>query len=365
MQTAIPCILMRGGTSRGPYFNAADLPTDPAVRDRVLLAVMGSPDVRQIDGIGGATSLTSKVAIISPSDHPEADVDYLFAQVSLDRPFVDTSPTCGNILAGVGPFAIETGLVAAEDGRTKVRIRNVNTDSLIDAVVMTPDRQVRYTGDTAIDGVPRTAAPVELNFTNIVGGKTGALLPTGNVRDVIEGVELTCLDVAMPMVIIPATELGKSGHESKAELDADRGFLEQLEMIRQAAARRMGMGDVTDKVIPKVSLLAVPRHGGTISSRYFVPDSCHAAHAVSGAICVACCTALKGSAADGLAVLEDDPPTRCRVEHPSGSIEVALDLSRSTDRLEVHSAGTVRTARKLFAGHVFVPASVWDGSGRA
>jgi 2-methylaconitate cis-trans-isomerase PrpF len=242
-----------------------------------------------------------------------------------------------------------------------VHIRNVNTDSLIDAVVETPGRQVRYTGDTAIDGVPGTGAPVVLNFTNIVGGKTGALLPTGNASDVVEGVQVTCLDVATPMVIIPASALGTSGHESKAELDADRNLLERLEGVRQAAARVMGMGDVSGKVLPKVSLIAPPRHGGSISSRYFVPETCHAAHAVSGAICVACCTAVKGSVADGMGVLENDPPTRCRVEHPSGSIDVALELARENGPLDVHSAGVVRTARKLFAGHVFVPASVWNG----
>lgn len=230
---------------------------------------------------------------------------------------------------------------------------------------MTPGGQVEYTGDTAIDGVPGTAAPVVLNFTRIVGSKTGALLPTGRVKDTVEGVEVTCLDVAMPMAIMPAARLGKSGYESKAELDADRVPLERLESVRQAAARLMGMGDVAGKVIPKVALVAPPRRGGAISSRYFVPDSCHAAHAVSSAICVACCTALKGSVADGLAVLEADPPTRCRIEHPSGSIEVALGLTRQGDHLDVQSAGVLRTARKLFAGHVFVPANVWDGSNPA
>ena len=360
MQTAIPCVMMRGGTSRGPYFKASDLPTDSTTRDRVLLAVMGSPDERQIDGIGGATTLTSKVAIVSPSDHPEADVDYLFAQVSIDQAFVDTAPSCGNMLSGVGPFAIDSGYIKAQNGETLVRIRNVNTDSLIDAIIQTPNGQVEYEGSTAIDGVPGTAAPVVLNFKNIVGSKTGALLPTGNVRDMVEGVEVSCVDVAMPMVIMAATALGKTGYESKTELDVDKEFFTRLEKIRLAAARLMGMGDVSGKVVPKVGLLAAPCSGGNITSRYFVPTACHAAHAVTGAICVAACTALKGSVADGVAEYKYDPPQQCEIEHPSGSIAVALDLQRDGEQLQVNSAGVVRTTRKLFAGEVHVASRVWE-----
>lgn len=360
MLTAIPCVLMRGGTSRGPYFKASDLPVDSATRDQVLLAAMGSPDAQQINGIGGATTLTSKVAIISPSDHPRAEVDYLFAQISIDKAFVDTAPSCGNMLAGVGPFAIENGLVDAQQGETVVRIRNVNTDSLIEALVQTPGGEVQYEGDTAIDGVPGTAAPVTLNFSEIVGSKTGALLPTGNVRDIVDGVEVTCIDVAMPMVMVNAAAMGKTGYESKPELDSDRDFMTRLETIRLAAARLMGMGDVTGLVIPKFALLAPPREeGGNITSRYFVPTACHAAHAVTGAICVGCCTALKGSVADGLAVHADIPPQRCRIEHPSGSIEVALDLAYDGDRLVVNSAGVLRTTRKLFSGLLYIPGGIW------
>ncbi|MES9944547.1 MAG: 4-oxalomesaconate tautomerase [Candidatus Thiodiazotropha sp.] len=366
MQTAIPCTMMRGGTSRGPYFKAADLPSDIATRDRVLLAVMGSPDARQIDGIGGATSLTSKVAIVSPSDHPHADVDYLFAQVSIDQAFVDTAPSCGNMLSGVGPFAIENAMLEAQDGETLVRIRNVNTDSLIDAIIQTPGGQVEYEGATAIDGVPGTAAPVVLNFREIVGTKTGALLPTGNAKDTIEGVEVTCIDVAMPMVIMAASSLGKTGHESKAELDADEAFLARMEGIRLAAGQLMGLGDVSGKVVPKVALLAGPRHHGNITSRYFVPDSCHAAHAVTGAICVAITTAVKGSVADGLArtepELEQGLPNKCSIEHPSGSIEITLDLDQLEGSLRVNSAGVIRTTRKLFSGEVYLPAAIWEGA---
>ena len=361
MQTAIPCTLMRGGTSRGPYFLASDLPADEAVRDQVLLSVMGSPDIRQIDGIGGATPVTSKVAIISPSDHPQADVDYLFAQVSIEQALVDTAPSCGNILSGVGPFAIENRLVEAQDGETLVRIRNVNTDSLIEAIVQTPGSRVEYEGSTSIDGIPGTAAPVLLNFKEIVGSKTGALLPTGNLKDMVEGVEVSCVDVSVPMVLIAATSLGKNGHESKAELDEDKVFLEHIERIRLAAARLMGMGDVSGKVVPKVGLLSSPRKGGNITSRYFVPTSCHPSHAVTGAICISVATALKGSLAGELARHEDNLPSQCVIEHPSGHIAITLDLESGGELVNVNSAGVVRTTRKLFSGQVFVPAGVWDG----
>ena len=362
MQTAIPCVLMRGGTSRGPYFNASDLPADKETRDRVLLAVMGSPDLLQIDGIGGATTITSKVAIVSPSDHPQADVDYLLAQVSIDRAFVDTAPSCGNMLSGVGPFAIDAGMVQANDGETLVRVRNINTSSLIDAVIQTPGGQIEYEGSTAIDGVPGTAAPVVLNFREIVGSITGSLIPTGKVKEVVEGVEVSCIDVAVPMVILAASALGKTGYESKQELDQDRAFMSRLESIRLTAARLMGLGDARGQVPPKVSLLAAPRDGGNISSRYFVPTVCHAAHAVTGAICVSVCTALKGSVADGLAQHDSDPPKSCVIEHPSGRIAISLDLEPDGDLVRINSAGVVRTTRKLFAGQVYVPTRVWDGS---
>jgi 2-methylaconitate cis-trans-isomerase PrpF len=352
---------MRGGTSRGPYFKAADLPSDLAARDRVLLAVMGSPDARQIDGIGGATTLTSKVAIVSHSDHPAADIDYLFAQVSIDQAFVDTAPSCGNMLSGVGPYAIENGMVEAQNGETLVRIRNVNTGSLIDAIIKTPGRQVAYEGTTAIDGVPGTAAPVVLNFREIVGTKTGSLMPTGNPKETIEGVEVSCVDVAMPMVIMAASSLGKTGYETKEELDADETLLARIESIRHKAGERMGLGDVTGKVVPKVALLAKPRHDGDISSRYFVPDACHAAHAVTGAICVAVTSAIKDSVADGLVRHQQNLPEKCVIEHPSGRIEVALNLDQNGETLEVNSAGVIRTTRKLFTGQVHVPAAIWDG----
>ena len=359
-QTAIPCTMMRGGTSRGPYFLAGELPADDATRDRVLLAAMGSPDDRQIDGIGGATTLTSKVAIVSPSEHPWADVDYLFAQVSVERAFVDYSPTCGNMLAGIGPFAIDRGLVSSGDPRTVVNIRNVNTDSLIEAVVQTPGGCVEYDGDAAIDGVPGTAAPILLNFMEVIGSKTGALFPTGLRKEVIEGLEVSCVDVAMPMVLTTAESMGVRGDESKAELDADQELLERLEAVRVVAGEKMGLGDVRGKVIPKFGILSRPRRGGALTSRYFVPTDCHAAHAVSGAICVGSCALVPGTVADGIAETGGGFSQLVEIEHPSGSITVAFELSGVGDDFALEKAGVVRTTRKLFQGQIYVPGRVWS-----
>jgi len=251
----IPVIFMRGGTSRGPYFKAEDLPQDTATRDRVLLAAMGSPDPRQIDGLGGADTLTSKVAIVSKSTRPGVDVDYLFAQVDISKPIVDTAPSCGNMLACVAPFALETGMIPAQDGETRVMIYNVNTEARIEAVVQTPGKSIQYTGDARIDGVPGTAAPIILNFMDVVGSVSGQMLPTGNVRDVIDGIEVTCIDVAMPMIMMRATDFGLTGYESRPEINANKALFARIEPIRLEAGRRMGFGDVSDKVIPKVGLL--------------------------------------------------------------------------------------------------------------
>lgn len=359
-QTAIPCTMMRGGTSRGPYFLARELPADEPGRDRVLLAAMGSPDHRQIDGMGGATTLTSKVAIVSPSAHDWADVDYLFAQVSVDRAFVDYGPTCGNMLAGVGPFAIDRGLTPADDPRTVVHIRNVNTDSLIEAVVETPGGSVEYDGDAVIDGVPGSAAPILLNFMDVVGSKTGALFPTGRRRERILGVEVSCVDVAMPMVLAAAEGMGVRGDESKGELDANRALLDKLEAVRLEAGERMGLGDVRGQVIPKFGLLSRPRRGGAVTSRYFTPADCHAAHAVSGAVCVGSAALASGTVAEGVAEVTGALSQRVEIEHPSGSITVAFDLDGTGDDFALRKAGVVRTARKLFQGHLFVPGRVWS-----
>lgn len=351
MLTSIPCMLIRGGTSKGPFFLASDLPSDPVLRDQTLLAAMGSPDARQIDGIGGGSTLTSKAVIVGGSSRPGIDVEYLFAQVSLTENTVDTGPNCGNMLAGVAPFAIERGLVGVAGPATRVRIFNINTGKVIEAVVQTPQGRVTYEGDVRVDGVPGTGAGVQLNFLDAAGAKTGALLPTGRALDVVDGVPLSCVDFTTPMVLIAAASLGKTGHESKAELDADAALLARLEQLRLQAARLMGMGDVTGKVLPKLALLGAPRFGGSISSRYFVPWNCHAAHAATGATCVAAACCIPGSVAALLAPGGRGKERALAIEHPAGKIEATVQFGEDGGVL---SAGIVRTARPLFNGQVYV-----------
>ncbi|EFA70754.1 4-oxalomesaconate tautomerase [Cylindrospermopsis raciborskii CHAB3438] len=353
-QLAIPCLLFRSGTSRGPFFLSGDLPDDHTTRDKIILATMGSPDERQIDGIGGATTLTSKVVIFSPSHHDWADIDFLFGQVSINQNLIDWSPSCGNMTAAVAHAAIKRGLVSALDPITKVKIRNLNTNSLVETVVQTPQSEIMYDGNTSIDGVPGAAAPVVMNFMEVVGSKTGQLLPTGHCREEIEGIEVTCMDAAIPMVITRAQDLGKTGYETKAELDADKHFLAKIETIRRIAGERMGLGDVTNRVIPKLSIIAPPRQGGTITSRYFVPDVCHTAHAVTGAICIGCCSLLKDSVADGIANSTNSGNEIVIVEHPSGQIQISLITSGNGSLMKVESAGIIRTVRLLFEGNVYV-----------
>ncbi|MGI9424372.1 MAG: 4-oxalomesaconate tautomerase [Hyphomicrobiaceae bacterium] len=350
---SIPCMFMRGGTSRGPYFNLNDLPANIEERDQFLLAVMGSPDVRQIDGLGGADTLTSKVAIVSLSDRPDADVDYLFAQVAVDKAIVDTAPSCGNMLSGVAPYAIETGLVAATEGETRVTIYNVNTQSRIEAVVQTPDGRVTYEGDARIDGVPGTAAPVVLNFMDVVGSKTNALFPTGKLIDTIDDYSVTCVDVAMPMMLMRAKDAGITGYESRAEIDANPELLARLEPVRLQAGERMGLGDVSEMVIPKIGLLAAPQADGDICSRYFTPWKLHAAHAVTGAACVASALAVEGTVAYDVARRSTDNPRDVAIEHPSGQIDVRLETSGSGLDMGVVRAGILRTTRLIMRGEVY------------
>jgi len=360
MQTRIPCVIMRGGTSRGPFFLASDLPADVPTRDAVLLATMGSPHEYQVDGIGGANPLTSKVAMISRSKQPGADVDYLFAQVIINDRIVDTKPNCGNMLVAVGPFAIEAGLVPARHPETVVRIYNVNTGSLVEAIVQTPDGKVTYAGTAAIDGVPGTAAPVKINFKSAIGAVTGKLLPTGKPLDLIDGVEVSCVDVAMPMILMRAEAFGKSGQETAAELDADRELFRRMEAIRLKAGALMGLGDVSKLVVPKIGLLAKPSHGGTIASRYFVPDTCHKAHAVTGTVCVASALAIPGTVGSGLVSLPM-PQGVVEIEHPSGKIAIDLDADFTAGREIIRRAALIRTARRIFEGHVCVPEQLWQG----
>ena len=354
MQLRLPCMLMRGGTSKGPFFLASDLPADPALRDEVLLAVMGSPDLRQIDGLGGATSLTSKVAMVGPSADPGADVDYLFAQVLIDRDRVDTQ------LAGVGPFAILRGLIEAEDPVTRVRILNRNTGTLVEAVVQTPGGQVSFEGETQIAGVPGRAAPIALLMTGAVGSKTGALLPTGAPAEIIEGIEVSCVDVCVPMVIAEAAAFGKTGHESAAELDRDRDFFARLEGVRQAASLKMGLGEARGRVLPKFCIVAGPRSGGTIASRYFVPTATHEAYAVTGGGCLAAACMIEQSIAHRHAQLDHPGGGRIVIEHPAGSQQMDLDCPGPAARPTIEGVGVVRTARLIFDGQALIPAALWE-----
>jgi 4-oxalomesaconate tautomerase len=358
MQTSIPCTLMRGGTSKGTYFLASDLPSDVPTRDRVLLAVMGSPDPRQIDGVGGADPLTSKVAIVSRSSRPGIDVDYLFCQVWVDKAEVGTQQNCGNILAGVAPFAIERGLAAATGDETRVRIFMVNTSQTVVATVQTPDGRPRYDGDTAIDGVPGTAAAIPLSFSDTAGSTCGALLPTGRSVDVVNGVRVTCIDNGMPVVVMRADDLGRTGYETRDALDGDTELKARIEAIRLAVGPMMHLGDVTDKTVPKMVLVAPPRSGGAICTRSFIPHRCHATIGVFAALSVATAALLPEGPARDVAVVPEGRSRRMHVEHPTGLSPVLLTVETRHGRDEVTEGAIISTARALFSGHVLVPERV-------
>jgi 4-oxalomesaconate tautomerase len=360
MQTPIPCLFMRGGTSRGPFFLESDLPADAALRDRVLLAAMGSPDARQIDGLGGADPLTSKVGIVARSTRPGVDLEFLFAQVLIDEARVDTTPNCGNMLAAVGPFGLERGLVGATGPDTTVRILTRNTGMLSDVVLQTPGGQVSYDGDARIDGVPGTSAPIAISFLDTAGSVCGALLPTGSVVDTFDGVPVTCIDNGMPVVVIRAADVGRTGYESRDELNADAELKARLQSIRRQAGPAMNLGDVANKVVPKVSLIAPPRAGGGLCSRTFIPHDCHAAVGVLGAVTLATAGVIAGTVADGVARLPAGNVKRVSVEHPTGEFTVELTLD-PRDPQKVMRAALLRTARLIMRGEVMVPAAVWDG----
>ena len=353
---------MRGGSSKGLYFRREDLPTDETLRDRVLVAAMGE-DSRQIDGAGGAHPLTSKVAIVSRSTSPDADVDYLFVQVVVGEGRVDTTPNCGNMLAGVGPFAVENGIVSACDGHTTVRVRMLNSDNLCELLIETPDGRVNYDGDAHIDGVPGTAAPIVCNYLDVAGSATGSLLPTGKTFDVIDGVEVTCIDNGMPVVVMRARDFGISGYETPDVLDADKRLKARVEAVRLQAGPLMNLGDVAAKVVPKMSLIAPAREGGHVCTRTFIPHDCHAAIGVLGAVSVATACILPGSVAAGIAAVPDGPIKQMSVEHPTGEFSVTLEVGGTAAQPTVLKAGLLRTARLILRGEVLVPASIWDGRG--
>ncbi len=350
MSKGVPAMWMRGGTSKGGYFLASDLPADAAARDAFLLRAYGSPDPRQIDGMGGADPLTSKVAVVSPSERPDADVDYLFLQVFVDQAVVSDAQNCGNLLAGVGPFAIERGLVQPSSGTTDVRIFMVNTGKVATASVQTPGGEVRYDGTARIDGVPGSAAPIPLTFADIAGSSCGALLPTGRAVDEIDGVDVTLIDNGMPCVVLRASDVGVSGYEDRATLDADDTLKARLEAIRLQAGPLMNLGDVSAQSVPKMMLVAAPRDGGAICVRSFIPHRCHASIGVLGAVTVATACLLPGSPASALAVVPDGSRLQLDIEHPSGSTGCVLE--RDADG-QVAAAAILRTARKLFDGVLF------------
>jgi 2-methylaconitate cis-trans-isomerase PrpF len=349
-EARIPVVLMRGGTSRGPFILERDLPADPTLRARLLLAMMGSPDPLQVNGIGGGHPLTSKVAIIAPSERPGVDVEYLFAQVSVDEARVDMSPNCGNMLSAVGPFAIEAGLVEPRGSETTVRIYNRNTGTNVHAVVQTPGGAVTYDGAAEIDGVPGWAAPIKLTFLDAMGSKTKALFPSGGRVETIDGVDVTLMDYAMPMMLAAASAFGLAGDERPEVLDADSVLFRRVEILRREAGRRMGLGDVSNAVIPKVGLLSAPRRSdGTITSRYLVPHQTHRSHAVTGALCVAVAARTLGTVAHSIAA-PGAPGEPVVIEHPSGRIAIDLDLEGG----EVRRASLIRTARRILEGSVIV-----------
>ncbi|WP_068118732.1 4-oxalomesaconate tautomerase [Tropicimonas marinistellae] len=354
-QTAIPYWFLRGGTSRGPYFRRRDLPDDRDTLAKVLVSVIGAGNPLNIDGIGGGNAVTTKVAILSRSTDAEADVDYFFAQVAVEEALVDFGPTCGNILVGVGPAAIEMGLVEARDGKTPVRIRAVNTGALIEAIVETPERRVTYEGNIAVDGVPGRAAPITLNFLGVVGSKTGAMLPTGNLKETINGIDVTCMDVAMPMVIARAEDFGVTGGESQVELDGNGPLFEKMEPLRREAGRRMGLGEVSKSVTPKIGLISKPVAGGHFRARYFMPWACHPTLAITGSQCLAACALCPGTVAEGIAEPIARSPAVVRIENPVGMTEVTVDYRCVGGALDFRSAGVIRTARLIARGEVFVP----------
>jgi 4-oxalomesaconate tautomerase len=360
-QVSIPCSVMRGGTSKGLYFLASDLPTEIAARDRFLLAAMGSPDVREIDGMGGGHPLTSKVAVVSKSERPGIDVDYLFLQVWPDRAEVSDQQNCGNILAGVGPFAIEQGLVSVNADLTPVSIYMVNTDSKATAFVETPNGLVNYAGEARIDGVPGTHAPININFEDVAGSSCGSLLPTGNAVDEVNGVEVTCIDNGMPVVCMNASDFGITGYETPAELEANQGLRDRVEAIRLAVGERMNLGDVTNKTVPKMSLLSPAKDGGLINTRTFIPHRAHDAIGVLGAVSVATACMLKGSVAAKIAgITEIADSLDIEVEHPTGFFTVQMEVDQSGSELKITKSALLRTARLLMSGNIFVPKSAWE-----
>ena len=377
---AVPCLFMRGGTSKGPFFNAADLPADQAQRDRALLAIMGSPDKRQIDGLGGAHPLTSKVGIVSRSTTSGVDLDFLFAQLQPDKDTVDTTPNCGNMLAAVVPFAVETGMVQAVADTTTLRVLTLNTDMQCDITVQTPMgpdgvRFVADTGDARIDGAPGTSAPISINFLDTAGSVCSSLLPTGHVKDRIKvlptdklqgfepfEIDVTCIDNGMPLVLFKASDMGRTGYESADDMNADTDLQTRIEALRLQVSLLMGLGDVRSKNYPKMTLIAPPKQGGALSTRSFIPHVCHDAIGVLAAVTVGTACVLQGTVCEGVAVLQAGTQQALSVEHPTGEFSVVLQTQAADvpGGFEVTQAALLRTARLIMRGEAMVPAAIWN-----
>lgn len=355
----LPCVLMRGGTSRGPFFLASDLPDDIEACNNILISVMGSPNSLQINGIGGGHPLTSKVAIVSPSTVAGVDVDYEFVQVLVESGAVDRKPNCGNMLSGVGPFAIESGLVRAADPETLVRIRNTNSGAIVDVVVQTPGGEVEYEGSAIVDGVPGSAAPIRMLFPDVQGASTGSLLPAGGQITNLDGIQATLIDGAIAVMVIAAEALGLRGDENADEIDANAALFERVETLRRLAGIRMGLGDVTGQVVPKVALVGAPKRGGTLCVRYLTPDRCHKTLAVTGAVTLAMALFTPGTVANGLAKgLE--AIDEVVFEHPEGMFRIGIETEpTSAGHLRIKRLSTIRTAKRIFEGNIILPSGLW------
>ena len=377
----VPCLFMRGGTSKGPFFQARDLPADIRKRDQVLLAIMGSPDKRQIDGLGGAHPLTSKVGIVRPSSVPGVDLDFLFAQLQPDKDTVDTTPNCGNMLAAVVPFALESGMLHATTDTTTLRVLTLNTDMQCDITVQTPmgpdgQRFVADTGEARIDGAPGTSAPITINFLDTAGSVCSGLLPTGRVKDRVRvlptdkligfepfEIDVTCIDNGMPLVLFQASDMGRTGYESAEQMNADTELKTRIEALRLQVSVLMGLGDVSQKNYPKMTLIAPPLHGGSLTTRSFIPHVCHDAIGVLAAVTVGTACVLRGSVCEGVAVMQTGSAQALSIEHPTGEFSVALQ-TREAPALpgghEVTQAALLRTARLIMRGEAMVPAHIWN-----
>ncbi len=361
MQTAVPYMLIRGGSSKGVFLKKDDLPTDQQELDKVLMAIMegvGHGDPRQVDGLGGGDSLTSKIAIVSPSEVEGVDLDYLFVQVVIGKGQLATVQNCGNILAGVLPFAIESGMLIPNEGHTTAIVNMLNSDSLCEVTIETPDLKVNYQGGAKVDGVPGTAAPIVCNYLDVVGKNCGALLPTGNTIDVVDGIEVTAVDNGMPVVILRASDVGLTGYESKAELDVDEELKKRLESIRLNIGSKMNLGDVSNKTVPKMCIISPPRNGGVVNTRTFIPHVCHSSIGVLGAVSAATGAILKGSVGEGIIKVSVDLNEPMSIEHPSGELTVNLTIEESDGNYNFKKSGVLRTARLISKGEVYIPTNI-------